>query len=149
MMFSKNHESRGFGDLLNFWNHFFFGLSVFLILYFISGKSFELLDFIISGTLFVYFSLFPDVDTDSKIQNATYLTLFVIVLILMLLKNYFFAAMVGLFALVPVMATHRRLTHHWYIALIVCSGIAYMLGFYYGLWALGGYIAHLAADSIK
>ena len=147
-MFSKNHKSRGFGGLLNFSNHFIFGLSVFLILYFISGKPFEQLDFIISGTLFIYFSLFPDVDTDSKIQNATYLTLFVIVLILIILNNYFFASMVGLFALVPVMATHRHLTHQWYIALFVCIGIAYILGFYYSLWALGGYIVHLIADRL-
>lgn len=131
---------------MNFWNHFFFGLSVFLVLYFISGKPFGLLDFIISGTLFLYFSLFPDVDTDSKIQNATYLTLFVIVLILVMLKNYIFASMVGLFALVPVMATHRHLTHQWYVAVVVCIGIAYILGFYYSLWALGGYIIHLVAD---
>lgn len=118
------------------------------MLYFISGIPFVLSDFIISGTLFVYFSLFPDVDTDSKIQNATYLTLFVIVLILVMLKDYIFASFVGLVALVPVMTTHRHLTHHWYVAVIVCIGIAYVLGFYYSLWALGGYIVHLLADRI-
>ncbi len=56
--------------------------------------------------------------------------------------------MIGLFALVPVMATHRHLTHQWYVAVVVCIGIAYILGFYYGLWALGGYIIHLVADRV-
>jgi len=72
----------------------------------------------------------------------------VIVLILVMLRNYFLASMVGLFALLPVMATHRHLAHQWYIAVVVCSGIAYLLGFYYSLWALGGYIVHLIAERL-
>ena len=106
------------------------------------------MDFLLSGTLFVYFSLFPDVDTDSKVQNATYLTLFVVVLILIALNNYFIAAIIGLIALVPAMTTHRHMIHKWYVAAIVCMAVTYLLGIDYGLWALGGYILHLVADRV-
>lgn len=117
-------------------------------MYFSFVKPFELFSFILSGALFVYFSLFPDVDTDSKVQNATYLTLFMVVMVLIILNNYFIASLIGLVALVPIMTTHRYLTHQWYVAVFVCLAVTYSLGFDFGLWAFGGYILHLIADKI-
>jgi len=58
------------------------------------------------------FGLFPDVDIKSKSQKVFYSALFVLNLSLILIfQRYFEAALLGLFAMVPILSKHRGWTH--------------------------------------
>ena len=64
-------------------------------------------------------ALFPDVDTDSKGQHLFYGALFVIDLGLIVTERYFWAALLGLFAMLPAIGRHRGWTHTWWAMLLV------------------------------
>lgn len=56
-------------------------------------------------------SLFPDIDTDSKGQNLFYAILIIIDSFLLYHKQFFAAAWLGLFAMLPALGHHRGWTH--------------------------------------
>ena len=67
-------------------------------------------------------SLFPDIDTKSKIQKWTYLPLFVIIIITILKKNWLLTSFLSVIGFIPILANHRRLTHRvWFIIFIPLS----------------------------
>ena len=63
-------------------------------------------------TIALLFGLFPDVDIKSKSQKIFYSLLFIFNLSLILLfKRYLEAAILGLFAILPILSKHRGWTH--------------------------------------
>lgn len=63
-------------------------------------------------TIALLFGLFPDVDIKSKSQKIFYSLLFVLNLSLILLfQRYLEAAILGLFAILPILSKHRGWTH--------------------------------------
>ena len=60
----------------------------------------------------VLFGLWPDVDIKSKSQKIFYSVLFVVNLVLIVfLQKYLESALLGLFAMFPIMSKHRGWTH--------------------------------------
>ncbi len=60
----------------------------------------------------VLFGLWPDVDIKSKSQKIFYRVLFVLnVVLIVFLQKYLEAALLGLFAMLPIMSKHRGWTH--------------------------------------
>jgi len=101
-------------------------------------------------------ALFPDVDTDSKGQNLFFAALAALDLILMIQRQYQWAAILGFCAMLPVLGHHRGWTHTWWAMLLVPLPIM-ILPFvfyrtpvhvvlpYYGAAVLG-YLSHLVLD---
>ncbi len=60
----------------------------------------------------VLFGLWPDVDIKSKSQKIFYTVLFVLnVVLIVFLQRYLESALLGLFAMLPIMSKHRGWTH--------------------------------------
>ncbi len=60
----------------------------------------------------VLFGLWPDVDIKSKSQKIFYRVLFVLnVVLIVFLQKYLESALLGLFAMLPIMSRHRGWTH--------------------------------------
>ena len=60
----------------------------------------------------VLFGLWPDVDIKSKSQKIFYSVLFIVnVVLIVFLQKYLESALLGLFAMLPIMSKHRGWTH--------------------------------------
>ena len=60
----------------------------------------------------VLFGLWPDVDIKSKSQKIFYMLLFILnVVLIVFLGRYLESALLGLFAMLPIMSKHRGWTH--------------------------------------
>lgn len=101
-------------------------------------------------------SLFPDTDTESKGQNFFY-SIMAITDILLIVNHYYqWAAILGLFAMLPALGKHRGWTHTWWAMLIVPAPlIALPWIFFRETWvvtlpfylaAVVGYFSHLLLD---
>ncbi|MCK4651060.1 metal-dependent hydrolase [Candidatus Babeliales bacterium] len=67
-------------------------------------------------------SLFPDIDTKSRIQKLLYYPIFIIIVVSILLKNWILVSFLSILALIPILSNHRRLTHKlWFVILIPLS----------------------------
>lgn len=101
-------------------------------------------------------ALFPDTDTESKGQNFFYGLMAFTDLILLVNKEYEWAAILGLFAMLPAVGKHRGWTHTWWAMLIVPLPIIILpMAFFHARWedllpfylaAVVGYLSHLALD---
>ena len=88
----------------------------------------------------VLFGLWPDVDIKSKSQKIFYSVLFAVNLILILfLQKYLESALLGLFAMLPIMSKHRGWTHAK-ITMILLPGVFLLIPIYsaYSEWAADG-----------
>jgi len=104
----------------------------------------------------IIFSLFPDIDTNSKGQKLFYFIFFILDAYLILKEQYKNAAILGLFSFLPILSKHRGWTHRKLTAIVVCSPfiiVPYFLqnisiedGVPYFLAALTGYFSHLIVD---
>lgn len=101
-------------------------------------------------------SLFPDIDTTSKIQKISYTMILCVQLFLLYHHNMGAFTLISLMAMVPVIANHRGLFHKlWFISalcIVIASGIAWSLPALLSdtLWALlfffGGVLSHVILD---
>ncbi|EPR37464.1 Protein of unknown function DUF457, transmembrane [Desulfovibrio sp. X2] len=106
-------------------------------------------------------ALFPDVDTDSKGQHLFYGALFIGDLGLIAFGRYVWAALLGLFAMLPAVGQHRGWTHTWWAALVVPLPLLLLPPYLfdsrflgpdwhrflpYYLAAVAGYVSHLLMD---
>lgn len=102
------------------------------------------------------FSLFPDVDTDSKGQNTFYGILCVLNLAFLIKGLYKWSAILGFLAMLPALGRHRGWTHTWW-AMLLTPFILLILPFIffktpfvfllpYYLAAVLGYLSHLLLD---
>ena len=81
-------------------------------------------------TIALLFGLFPDVDIKSKSQRIFYSLLFVLNLSLILIfQRYLEAAILGLFAIVPILSKHRGWTHSR-ITMILLPGVFLVIPLY-------------------
>lgn len=107
----------------------------------------------------VLFSIFPDVDTNSKAQDLFFGIVFPIDLILIFTGNLQAAAYLGLIAMLPIVGHHRGWTHESWAGFIVPLPILlapYIYNHtlllvsvvYYGA-AVTGYLSHLLFDGLE
>ncbi|MDE0481145.1 MAG: metal-dependent hydrolase [Candidatus Poribacteria bacterium] len=85
------------------------------------------------------FGLWPDVDIKSKSQQIFYTVLFLLNASLILsLKRYLEAALLGLFAMLPILSRHRGWTHSK-ISMILLPGVFLVIPIYvaYPNWGTG------------
>lgn len=81
-------------------------------------------------TIALLFGLFPDVDIKSKSQKIFYSLLFVFNLSLILFfQRYLEAAILGLFAMLPILSKHRGWTHSR-ITMILLPGLFLVIPLY-------------------
>lgn len=104
------------------------------------------------------FSLFPDVDTNSKGQDLFYWIIFPIALLLIYWGQFQAAAYLGLIAMLPVLSHHRGWTHTKWAMAVIPLPIIVVPYFYsdkvlafslvlYGA-AVTGYFSHLLLDGL-
>ena len=104
------------------------------------------------------FALFPDVDTNSKVQDIFFWTVFPLDILLIWSGQLQAAAYLGLIAMLPIVTHHRGWTHAKWAAFLVPLPIvlvpylydAKMLSIslvYYGA-AVVGYLSHLLLDGL-
>ena len=81
-------------------------------------------------TVALLFGLFPDVDIKSKSQKIFYSLLFVLNLSLILFfQRYLESAILGLFAMLPILSKHRGWTHSR-ITMILLPGLFLVIPLY-------------------
>ncbi len=70
-------------------------------------------------TLCILGSLFPDIDTKSKIQKWIYYPLFFVIIVAIFTKNWILLSFVSVIAFIPIIANHRGITHKlWFVVLV-------------------------------
>ncbi len=87
----------------------------------------------------VLFGLWPDVDIKSKSQKIFYKILFVLNVVLIVIgRKYLEAALLGLFAMLPIMSKHRGWTHAK-VTMILLPGLFLLVPIYatYPEWRSG------------
>ncbi|MDE0317173.1 MAG: metal-dependent hydrolase [Candidatus Poribacteria bacterium] len=85
------------------------------------------------------FGLWPDVDIKSKSQQIFYTVLFVLnTSLILFLQRYLEAALLGLFAMLPILSKHRGWTHSK-ISMILLPGVFLVIPIYvaYPNWGTG------------
>lgn len=96
------------------------------------------------------FGLWPDVDIKSKSQKVFYTVLFVLnAVLIFVFKFYTAAALLGLFAMVPILSRHRGWTHSR-ITMILLPGLFFVIPIYleYPRWSIGSVELHDLIDSL-
>lgn len=101
-------------------------------------------------------ALLPDVDTDSKGKRLFAWILLALDAGLLYREEYRWAAVLGVFAILPGLGMHRGWTHRWWAALLfplpLLAAARFFLHFTWPqalpfyLAALAGYASHLALD---
>ena len=102
------------------------------------------------------FSIWPDVDTDSKAQRIFGQLLVLGLLALIWAERFRAASMLGFYAALPMMGRHRGWTHTWWAMAVVPAPLAMLPYFYmpgapwigvpYYVAATAGYTTHLFID---
>ncbi len=85
------------------------------------------------------FGLWPDVDIKSRSQQIFYTVLFVLnVSLILFLQRYLEAALLGLFAMLPILSRHRGWTHSK-ITMLLLPGVFLVIPIYveYPNWGTG------------
>lgn len=85
------------------------------------------------------FGLWPDVDIKSKSQKIFYTVLFVFnAVLIFVFKFYTAAALIGLFAMLPILSRHRGWTHSR-VTMILLPGLFFVIPIYfeYPNWNIG------------
>ena len=78
----------------------------------------------------VLFGLWPDVDIKSKSQKIFYTVLFVLnVVLIVFLRKYLESALLGLFAMLPIMSKHRGWTHAK-VTMLLLPGVFLLIPIY-------------------
>ncbi len=93
----------------------------------------------------VLFGLWPDVDIKSKSQKIFYRVLFLLnVVLIVFFQKYLESALLGLFAMLPIMSKHRGWTHAK-VTMILLPGVFLLIPIYtdYAEWVSG---ANLVSD---
>lgn len=93
----------------------------------------------------VLFGLWPDVDIKSKSQKIFYSVLFAVNLVLIgFLQKYLESALLGLFAMLPIMSKHRGWTHAR-ITMILLPSVFLLIPIYsaHSEWATDGNLVDL------
>jgi len=132
---------------LNFRGHLISGLILFFPVNYALQKSIFLsnYNFFAGLGVFLIFSLIPDIDTDSYIQTYFYLVVFTTDIYLIYTAQLARASMVGLLALLPVIAKHRGFCHSFAFGAIISIPFAYF-SISYSILAFAGFVTHRLGD---
>lgn len=96
------------------------------------------------------FGLWPDVDIKSKSQKVFYTVLFVLnAVLIFVFQFYVAAALLGLFAMLPILSRHRGWTHSR-ITMILLPGLFFVIPVYleHPTWSIGSVELHDLIDSL-
>lgn len=106
----------------------------------------------------ILFSLFPDVDTNSKAQDIFFWIIFPLDILLLATGNLQAAAYLGLIAMLPILGHHRGWTHSKWAMLLVPLPILVVPYLYnkstlpiaaiYYVAAVFGFFSHLLLDGL-
>ena len=101
-------------------------------------------------------SLFPDIDTKSKIQKIFYIFFFLAIFVLLINKNWLLLGISSLIAMTPLLVNHRGIFHRlWFITSIaIATGILFAnfhnqyqhIVLYSVLFFSAGAFSHIALD---
>ncbi len=101
-------------------------------------------------------ALFPDVDTDSKGKRLFYSAMLILDVALIYLKQFQWAAYLGLLAILPGISAHRGWTHKWWAMFMVPLPMVVVPYYIYGMEFttllpyyfafVTGYFSHLLLD---
>ncbi|MFC1841805.1 metal-dependent hydrolase [Candidatus Dependentiae bacterium] len=101
-------------------------------------------------------SLFPDIDTQSKAQKIFYHILLVMLIILAIQRKFLMMGVVGIAAMIPIIARHRGLFHRPWFVIGFPSAVAAAIGlyapayariiFFDALFFIVGALSHLFLD---
>ena len=101
-------------------------------------------------------SLFPDIDTKSKVQILSYRIAFVAFIVLAFLKHWSAVIMLSFFLLIPLVVHHRTLTHKKWFLIALPTALYAVATVYYpqyaiavmwnGLFFVIGAFSHLILD---
>ena len=76
-------------------------------------------------------SLFPDIDTKSKIQKLMYYFMLAIILLAISTQQWKILSIASLLALVPLLVNHRNLTHKLWFVILAPLSIPILFFYYY------------------
>lgn len=104
------------------------------------------------------FSLWPDIDTNSKAQDIFFAIAFIADIVLIVVGRFEAAAYLGLLAMTPIVGKHRGWTHKKLACILVPLPIALVpylhqpehlhVGLIYYGAAVAGYFSHLLLDGL-
>ncbi len=111
----------------------------------------------LSFALAFFGALWPDTDIKSKSQQLIYRLFFLLDLLLLIEKFYFYSALLGLFVMLPLLGKHRGWTHSRLTMFLLPAPLliapmyldqapANLVGLPYYLAAMIGYGTHLHLD---
>lgn len=130
--------------------HLFGGICSFLLITaLLKFNGLVLLNLPLNLVICLIASIFPDIDTKSKMQLWFYRLLAVLALILALLKCWSFLIILVPILIFPLIINHRGITHKfWFIGLI--SLLIYLflpcLGYLPSVYFLFGALSHILFD---
>ena len=130
----------------NYKTHLVGGFAAFSILYFCG---FSTIVWAPNLACALIGSLFPDLDTKSKIQILFYRLLAIIILLLFYLKSWLNLLFLIPILIFPLIIHHRGITHKfWFIFIISCLIFNYanFLGEYAAIYFFVGALSHIILD---
>jgi membrane-bound metal-dependent hydrolase YbcI (DUF457 family) len=131
----------------NYRVHLIGGLTIFLITHYFMGPNRLIINFCCA----MFGSVFPDLDTKSKVQIISYRLLGLFIIGLIFLHAWYKVLCLVPFLLFPLVIHHRGITHSfWFIALI-SAFISFFLPTIGTLGAINfflGAISHILLDRI-
>ena len=127
--------------------HLLGGLVSFVLLYSLGLKEAWPMSLMVS----LFGSLFPDLDTKSKVQIYTYRILAVFALFLALFQCWQFLVILVPILLFPLIIHHRGITHRiWFLALVASLVYFYVpcLGQYAAIYFFVAAFSHIILDKL-
>ena len=138
---------------MNFKGHIITGFVVWLVVvgahYFLKWLETDWLTLLIGLPVLLYFSLFPDIDIQSKVRNWTVRGLCTAGLIAEYMNSR--PIVYGIFIVLLTMFTflkHRGITHTWTFGIVVVGVLYFVFGIEIAIFALLGFAAHFLADGL-
>ena len=105
-------------------------------------------DSLIYLALILFFSMFPDIDTKSKIQKWLSSIFFMLEIFYILTEQYFECALIGIFVTSWLIFPHRKLYHNLPFLLVLNFIIYYFFGDAIAIAVALGWISHLFLDKM-
>ena len=108
----------------------------------------QLGDSLIYLALILFFSMFPDIDTKSKIQKWLSSLFFMLEIFYILTGQYFECALIGIFVTSWLIFPHRKLYHNLLFLLVLNFTVYYFFGDAIAIAVAFGWVSHLFLDKM-
>ncbi len=80
-------------------------------------------------------SLFPDIDTKSKIQKIVYSCLLPVLFFLLVYEQFLSAGICACCGCIPLIVSHRGIFHAWWALATVCCVVGYILSSLFSVYS--------------